>query len=166
MKRREKRILQTERNVIGFFAYHDYYLHVDDFQKTKVDRAYLEPTDSLLALLKALRMQEEILPWRAGIAKHKLDGYDYRTAARGFRQNVFFCSAQIIIHEDEDGTPVSVEIDWDWFNPDIREGIYRVGSLIGHGGEFVWYRLAGTKTNSLRVARVLAERGYPVEVLS
>ena len=159
---KERRAQQTKTNIIAFFAHHGITLSTSSFKQVKVDRAYLFPTSAILAGIKHLRAQGIILPWNLSIGEHHLDGYDYRTAARGFRQNVFFCSCQIIIHEDEDGSAIAIEVDFDWFNPDMREGLYRVGSLLGHAGEFVGNRITGTKTNSIKVAKVLSKRGYPV----
>lgn len=163
---RDLRIEQTKRNVAGFFSAFEHYIRPEDFREVKRDRAYLEPSGSLLQVIRYLQEARIVLPWKASIGKHRLAGYNYRTAARGFRENVGFCSVQIIIHEDADGDVVAVEIDWDWFNPDIREGVYRLGSVFGHVGEFLWYRIAGTKTNSIRVAKVLRKRGYPIEVVA
>jgi hypothetical protein len=165
--RHELKPAQVRENVIGFFDHHAGITLVStDFGRLDVDRVYLHPFPRICAAITYLEASGIINPWKHSIGKHRLDSYSYRTAVRGYRENRFYCSAQLIAHEDDTGALICFEIDWDWFNPDVTEGAYRVGSLLGHCGEFVWYRATRTKTNPFQIARRLRKRGYSLRILA
>jgi len=142
-----ERAARFAANVRAWFAYHGF--PEPALFDVLEDRCCLEWSPELEARITA-SVGSVLDPWQLKIKAHKPLGVE--SAVEGWRERVATYAVQIIKHVFEGRT--FYEIDWDPRNPN-----WGLALLIGHGIDFLRWKLRGWKVDPFQVEKVLRKRG-------